>query len=69
MALLSSPFASYGVAGVTTLMPGMCASQDSNDCECCAESWSAAPFGPRKTMGMLNWPPDMYRSLAAEFST
>ena len=27
--------------------------------ECWADSWSAAPFGPRKTIGMLYWPPDM----------
>ena len=59
MALLSRPLASYGVEGATTLRPGTLAYQASSDCECCAESWWAAPPGPRKTIGILNWPPDM----------
>ena len=53
MALLSSPFASYGVPGAMTFSPGMCASQLSHACECCAESCSAAPFGPRKTIAAV----------------
>jgi hypothetical protein len=57
------------VPGVTTFTPGMWASHDSNDCECCADSCSAAPLGPRNTMGQLNCPPDMYSIFAAEFST
>ena len=31
----------------------MCASHDSHACECCAESCSAAPFGPRNTIGIV----------------
>ena len=31
---INNPFASYGVAGITTLSPGMCANQDSKLCEC-----------------------------------
>ncbi len=47
----------------------MWASHDSNACECCAASCSAAPLGPRNTIGMGNWPPDMYSILAATFTT
>ena len=43
-------------------------SQLSHACECCAPSCSAAPFGPRKTMGRGNCPPDSYSSFAAELT-
>src|ERR687883_387807 len=45
--------------GMMTLRPGKCAYQDSSACECCEETWKAEPLGPRKTMGILNCPPDM----------
>jgi hypothetical protein len=59
MALFSRPFASYGVDGATTLSPGTLAYQASSDCDCCAASWWAASPGPRKTMEMFNYTPDM----------
>ena len=65
---LSRPLASAGVAGATTFRPGMCATQDSQAWECCAASWSAAPFGPRNTIGIGIWPPDSYRIFAAELT-
>src|SRR5687768_624580 len=33
--------------------------------ECVAPSWWAMPLPPRKTIGILYWPPDMYFTLAA----
>ena len=68
MADFSKPLASAGVAGVTTLSPGTWAYHASNAWECCAASWSAAPLGPRITIGTPTWPPDMYRILAAELT-
>src|SRR5690606_16304199 len=55
-AAFSSPLASAGVAGVASLRPGKCAYEASSACECCAASCSAAPVGPRKTIGHLNLP-------------
>src|SRR3989440_1352232 len=55
---LRRPFASAGVAGATTFRPGMWDSQESHACECCAASCSAAPLGPRNTIGIGIWPPD-----------
>src|SRR3989441_8996588 len=66
---LRSPLASAGVAGATTLRPGMCASQLSHACECCEESWSAAPFGPRNTIGRGICPPDMYSIRSEEHTS
>src|SRR6266567_4234011 len=65
---LSSPFASAGVAGATTLSPGMCDNHASHAWECCAASCNAAPFGPRNTMGIGICPPDSYRIFAAELT-
>jgi hypothetical protein len=59
MALLSSPLASAGVAGITTLSPGMWAYQLSNAWECCEASCNADPPGPRNTAGTPTWPFDM----------
>ena len=62
------PRASSSVAGASTLMPGMCAYQPSRLCECCAASCRPAPVAMRITSGTLNWPPDMWRSVAALFT-
>ena len=47
------PLASYGVAGMTTFSPGMCAYQLSKNCECCAPRCAPPPAGMRTTIGML----------------
>ena len=59
IALLSRPFASFGVEGITTTRPGTCTNQLSNACECWAATCAAAPDGPRITIGQRIWPPDM----------
>ena len=59
IAVFSSPFASYGVAGETTLSPGTWVYQASSECECCAASWWPAPPGIRSTIGQDTWPPNM----------
>ena len=41
----------------------MCTSHDSNTCECCAESCSAAWWVRETRIGMLNCPPDMPEEL------
>ena len=46
-------------------MPGMCAYQPSRLCECCAAMPRPPPVAMRTTSGTLNWPPDMWRSVAA----
>ena len=56
----SSPFASYAVAGHTTFMPGMFASQFSGVWECVAPTLVPPFAGPRMTMGQLINPPLMY---------
>ena len=38
-------------------------------CECVAPSWWAGPFGPRKVIGIWNWPPDMVSMLGALFTS
>ena len=65
IALLSSPLASFGFAGITTFRPGMCAHSASVDWLCCAASMCAEPPGPRNTTGSVNCPPDICRILAA----
>src|SRR3546814_6932328 len=66
MALSSSPLASYGVLGITTLRPGTCANHASSDCECCAPK---PPMPPptimRITIGTCVAAPDMKRCFAA----
>ena len=60
MALLSSPLASAGVAGVTTLRPGMCAYQLSNAWECCARELERRAAGAAEDhAGTPTCPPDM----------
>ena len=59
IALLSRPFASLGVDGITTTSPGTWAYQLSNACECWAATCAAAPEGPRITSGQRICPPDM----------
>ena len=51
--------------GVTTDNPGTWAYQDSSAWLCCEPTWTAGPDGPRKTIGMLNWPPLIWNILAA----
>ena len=65
MALLSSPLASAGVPGRITVRPGIWAYQASSRCEWVAARQPAIPELPRKTIGTANWPPLMYRMLAA----
>ena len=69
IAALSSPLASAGVPGETTLRPGICANQLSHACECCAPNCSAEPLGPRNTIGILYCPLDIYNILAAALTT
>ena len=59
MAVLRSPLASRGVAGVQTLSPGKLAYKHSVAWECVAPNWCAGPLGPRKVIGILNCPPDI----------
>ncbi len=59
--------ASSIVAGVSTLIPGMCAYHPSRLCECCAANWRPPPVAMRTTSGTLNCPPDMCRNVAALF--
>jgi hypothetical protein len=65
MAACSSPLASAGLDGITTLSPGVWAYQASWLWEC----WAAAPVpdpnGSRTTMGTLTAPPSMNHTLAA----
>ena len=49
-------------------MPGMCAYQPSNECECCAASCRPAPVVMRITSGTWSCPPDMCWSVAALFT-
>ena len=65
IALLSIPLASAGVPGSITIRPGIWAYQASSRCECVAARQPAMPELPRKTIGTANWPPLMYRMLAA----
>ena len=65
IAAFSSPFASYGVDGITTTSPGVCTNQASRLCECCAAMPIPLETAPRSTSGTLTWPPDMYLHFAA----
>ena len=49
----SRPLASYGVEGIATTRPGMCAKSASRLCECCAPSRTPPPETIRITSGML----------------
>src|ERR1700709_643221 len=51
IALLSSPFASAGVAGHTHFNPGMCANDDSGFCEWNGPPEKPPPDGQRTTIG------------------
>jgi len=61
----SNPLASAGSIQEITFKPGTFAIQLSKVWECCWANWPAAPEGPRKTIGQLNWPADWERVLAA----
>src|SRR5450631_4209352 len=65
MALLSNPFASSGNEGVIKVRPGTLAYQFSGVWECVAPVRRPPPELPRKTIGIENCPPDMYRICAA----
>ncbi len=56
---ISSPFASCGVLGITTLSPGMCANHDWRLCECCGPCPHPRPTSNRTTSGTLFCPPNM----------
>ena len=56
------------VAGATMRRPGTCAYQPSREWECWAASCRPAPVVLRMTSGTLNWPPDMWRKVAAVFT-
>ena len=56
---VSSPLASAGVLGTTTLSPGVCTSHDSSICECCDPIWRPPVAMPRTVMGTGVRPPDM----------
>src|SRR6266487_5154050 len=64
----SSPFASAGVAGATTLRPGTAIAQLSRLWECCAPNREPAPFAVRITSGIETCPFVMYRVLAIWFA-
>jgi hypothetical protein len=51
MALASRPAASTARLGITTFSPGMCVSQLSRLCECCAPQRRPAPPCVRSTSG------------------
>ena len=59
MADKSSPLASAGDDGMTTLSPGTCANQASSMSECCAPVPLPAPVAVRIVIGTLVSPPDM----------
>ena len=69
IALASSPAASAGRLGITTLRPGTCVSQLSRLCECCAAPRWPAPPCVRSTSGTVSWPPDMKCAFAAPFTS
>ena len=52
-----------------TLRPGTDEYHAAKHCECCAPTPSAAPLGPRNTMGQGCMPADMYKFFAALFTT
>ena len=64
----SSPFASAGVAGATTLRPGTAIAQFSRLWECCAPKREPAPFAVRITSGSEICPFVMYLVLAIWFA-
>jgi hypothetical protein len=66
-AVQSMPRASSTVAGASTRRPGIWAYQPSRLCECWAASCLPAPVAMRITSGTPNWPPDMWRMVAAVF--
>ena len=63
------PLASAGVAGITTLMPGMCATMASRLLECCAPAPAPAPPWVRSTKGSVTWSPQTKGSTEAWFSS
>src|SRR5579883_3067146 len=65
MAVRNNPRASAGVAGAATYNPGKYPYSASSAWECCADSCTPAPFGPRMTIGTPAWPPEKYRIFAA----
>lgn len=56
MAVFSKPLQSSELYGETTFRPGTEPYQAAKHCECCAATPTAAPFGPRKTIGTLTCP-------------
>ena len=47
----SSPRASYGVDGMTTLRPGTWVKNASTDCEWYSAPWTPPPYGARIVIG------------------
>ena len=54
IAVRSSPLASYGVDGITTLSPGTWVKNASTDCEWYSAPWTPPPYGARTTIGTAN---------------
>src|SRR5699024_3127783 len=67
MAEISSPFASAGVDGMTTLRPGVEVNTVSIDCEWERAPWIPPPNGERITIGQFQSPFERYRIFAASF--
>ncbi|OGK81944.1 MAG: hypothetical protein A2X52_17115 [Candidatus Rokubacteria bacterium GWC2_70_16] len=69
MLWISAPLASWGVEGATTLRPGTCMNSACSPWECWAPCPQLLPMMERTTMGTETEPPDMYRLLAAMFTS
>ncbi len=67
--LASRPPTSAARLGITTFRPGMCVSQLSRLCECCAAPRWPAPPCVRSTIGTVSCPPDMKCAFAAWFTS
>ena len=61
----NKPLASYGLEGTITFKPGVFANQFSKAWEWVAANCPADAVGPLKTIGQLNWPPDICLIFAA----
>ena len=64
-----NPTTSSGVDGATTLRPGIIMHQFSTLWLCCAPKRDPPPLAVRMTIGIVNWPPVMYRLLAISLAT
>ena len=67
IAAVRRPFASAGVAGITTFRPATCVNHASRDFECCAALPRPEPPWVRTTSGTRACPPNMKRFCAAWF--